>query len=492
MKDLLKLYNPEKTGFFRFKLLNGKYLITNDIGDFVLLSKKDFESFISGTISEKSKSYSKLLAGGFIKHAASQEAGSSNSSNLPSNISTRWISKNSYLFIGPSLHIIVLTRRCNLSCVYCHAGADLSSDTDMTEDTARHVLDIIFKSPSPAISIEFQGGEPLLNWPVLSFIVVEARKRAAKIGKDLVISLVTNFMAMTEEKLRFLSQHSVRICSSLDGPKSLHNKNRVYAKGKGDSHAAVVKWIKKIKESSDNAFSSVDALLTITRSSLSKPKQIVDEYVRLGMNGIYIRFLNPFGAAKLAWDDIGYLPSEYLDFYKKALDYIIELNNSGQSTIIEHTARILLKKIFGRSDPNFLDLRSPCGAGIGQIAYNYDGSVYTCDEGRMLAAMGDVSFCMGDVNKNNYRQLITSPAVKCLVTASINDLQPLCSSCAYKPYCGICPIFNYSEHGDLFMHGANYRCKIYEGILDHLFSLMSDKKILKLFQAWVEKQPEEN
>jgi len=42
-------------------------------------------------------------------------------------------------------------------------------------------------------------------------------------------------------------------------------------------------------------------------------------------------------------------------------------------------------KILTENDPNFLDSRSPCGACIGQVAYNYDGKVYTCDEGRMFA-----------------------------------------------------------------------------------------------------------
>ena len=36
-----------------------------------------------------------------------------------------------------------------------------------------------------------------------------------------------------------------------------------------------------------------------------------------------------------------------------------------------------------------MELRSPCGAGTGQIAYYYDGNIYTCDEGRMLAEMGN-------------------------------------------------------------------------------------------------------
>jgi len=370
-----------------------------------------------------------------------------------------------------------------MSCVYCHADAGKSHSMAMTIDTAKKVLDVIFKTPSKSINIEFQGGEPLLNWPVLEYIVNEAEKKAKKKGKNLILSLVSNLTAMTDSMLDFLIEHKVGICTSLDGNKELHNKNRVFMHGKGDSHPFVKKWLSAAREKKGSY--EENALLTVTKDSLPEWKNIIDEYVRLGMRAIFIRFLNPFGTAKKNWNLIGYSPEEFVDFYKKSLDYIIELNNSGKSKIVEKTAQILLRKIFAQNDPGFLDLRSPCGAGIGQIAYNYDGSVYTCDEGRMLAAMGDESFCMGHVSKDTYRKMINSPVVKSMVTASLNELQPACSECAYKPYCGVCPIFNYADRGDLFMYGMNYRCRIYKGILDYLFTIIYNKKHNELLQRWI-------
>ena len=43
----------------------------------------------------------------------------------------------------------------------------------------------------------------------------------------------------------------------------------------------------------------------------------------------------------------------------------------------EGHARIFLKKILMGYSENYMELRSPCGAGIGQMAYYYDGNIYT-------------------------------------------------------------------------------------------------------------------
>jgi hypothetical protein len=38
-----------------------------------------------------------------------------------------------------------------------------------------------------------------------------------------------------------------------------------------------------------------------------------------------------------------------------------------------------------RTPIGYVDLRSPAGAGLGALVYNYDGSVFASVEGRMLA-----------------------------------------------------------------------------------------------------------
>ena len=47
--------------------------------------------------------------------------------------------------------------------------------------------------------------------------------------------------------------------------------------------------------------------------------------------------------------------------------------------------------------------------------YNYDGKVYPTDESRMLAAMGDDAFCLGDVQTNTYEELFGGPQLRALV-----------------------------------------------------------------------------
>ena len=58
-------------------------------------------------------------------------------------------------------------------------------------------------------------------------------------------------------------------------------------------------------------------------------KEIVDEYVKLGIESITIRPLTKLGKAESNWESIGYTAEEFLEFYQKALDYIIQKNNQG-------------------------------------------------------------------------------------------------------------------------------------------------------------------
>jgi sulfatase maturation enzyme AslB (radical SAM superfamily) len=51
-------------------------------------------------------------------------------------------------------------------------------ELDMSKETAKKVVDTIFYTSNPSITIEFQGGEPLVNWDVIKFIVEYAEKKA--------------------------------------------------------------------------------------------------------------------------------------------------------------------------------------------------------------------------------------------------------------------------------------------------------------------------
>ena len=136
---------------------------------------------------------------------------------------------------------------------------------------------------------------------------------------------------------------------------------------------------------------------------------------------------------------------------------------------------------------NYMELRSPCGAAVGQMAYYYDGNVFTCDEGRMLYEMGDASFQIGNVKKDDYDILINSRLCRMICKSSILESLPKCCDCAYQPYCGTCPVLNYALERDVISHkNRSYRCRIYEGMLDVIFEVLMEEENRKILRSWVE------
>ncbi|MDR1981790.1 MAG: hypothetical protein LBQ39_09270 [Tannerellaceae bacterium] len=142
---------------------------------------------------------------------------------------------------------------------------------------------------------------------------------------------------------------------------------------------------------------SVSALMTTTCYSLGRFKEIIDEYVRLGFNSIFLRALNPYGFAKRDKHKIAYPVSDFISNYKEALDYIIELNLKG-TFFIEGYAELLLTRILTPFATGFVDLQSPAGVGISGVIYDYNGNVYVSDEARMLASVNNHYFKMGQAS----------------------------------------------------------------------------------------------
>jgi His-Xaa-Ser system radical SAM maturase HxsB len=460
---------------FYFEKIGEKYFISNDSGEWLLLNEMEFKKISQNKISysriEELKDKNFMVNGmDFYKY------------------SKKISSLRKYIYNSPSLHIIVLTLRCNHFCRYCRAvGYRQDKDSDMSIATLKKSVDFIFKTPNKNITIEFQGGESLLNLEVLKKGIEYIKKLEKKLDKDIEISVVTNLSIMNDEILNFLFKNKVSICTSLDGPEFIHNNNRLFHPL--SSHKIAVYWLKKIMDKVKSGYDGgkdflPSALMTTTRLSLSYYKEIVNEYRKLKLGGIFLRPLSPIGHAKEVWNEIGYGPKEFLEFYENALDYIIELNLKGE-IFIERNAAIKLKKILFSKDPNYLDLRSPCGAAMGQLAYNYDGSIYTCDEGRMVGAEGDNLFKVGDVYKSSYKDIINSPASRLCAMCSNLENQFQCFKCAFKPYCGVCPVHNYetasTPWGDAGFGGW---CDIEKGIFKILIRKLQNRKYRKIFERW--------
>lgn len=458
--------------YFNFKPFHGQFLLTNDLGRYVFLDKQDFRALLEGKIDPQSEIMVALKEKAFLIDSSKQAFVNENDYRLRE-------AKN-YVFNATSLHIFVVTTACNMNCVYCQANnGSVKPKGFMDERIAEKAVDIALESPAKYLSFEFQGGEPLLNFPIIKHIIEYTEQR--KKDKQIQYSVVSNLTLLTDAMISFFQEYQVHISTSLDGHAMLHDYNRPYRDGTG-THADVLKAIERVKQ----ADLKVGAIETTTRESLQYVREIIDAYCDLGFHSVFLRPLTPLGCAKQIWNRIGYTPQEFTAFYRTAIEYILQKNKDGYAFQEGH-ASLLFSKVLHGYPVNYMELRSPCGASIGQMAYYANGDVFTCDEARMLYEMGNDAFKLGNVFTHRYRDLMQSSACRTTCISSITESIPSCCDCVYQPYCGVCPVVNLALYNDLLPKTPhNYRCGVYSGILDTLFAIIqkADENTMRILESW--------
>lgn len=434
-------YLPESATWellpFRFERNGDNVLLTNMVGEHSFVSTAEFEELAERRLPVDSSLVRRLRA----KHIIKQPEDSVPLELLALKTRTRY----RRLQDSTGLHIFVVSLRCEHSCPYCQVSRQSSDKArfDMSSDTATRGLELAFRSPSPLLKIEFQGGEPLLNFSLIKDIVFEARRINERHGKDLFFVIATNLALLSDEVLDFCGAHDIYISTSLDGPADLHNKNR--PRPGRNSWELAIDGIRRVRETL--GVDRVSALMTTTRASLDRPRDIIDCYIEQGFAEIFLRPLSPYGFAVKTKSYSAYDTQRWLDFYAAGLDYILDLNRQGVD-FTERYAATILKKMLTNDDPGYVDLTSPSGIGIGAIVYNYDGDVYASDEGRMLAEMGDTTFRLGNVHVDSYKDIMLSEALLKPLDESFALSCPMCTDCAFEPYCGADPVYHYATSGD--------------------------------------------
>jgi len=455
--------------FFEHSLPGGRTALISSLGDFSILSSEELGQVKAGKLSKELER--RLERDGLLISGRNFES-----------IAKRARQRYRHVFEGVSLHIINPTLRCNHTCGYCYANArpinSRKTWLDLDNGTAEKILDFIWQSPAKKIVMEFQGGEPLANFPVIEHIVNEAKKRK---GKKVHFRIVSNLTMMDRTIAAFFQRNGIfDVCTSLDGPKEVHDRNRKIL-GNKPSYEKVVHWINSLKR--DFGFRHVGMLPTITRHSLPFAKEIVDEYASHGMQDIIPVMLRKVGRAKDNWDRIGYSAEQYSRFWQETVEYCISLSSRGKMMAEQYSA-ITVQKILGKG-PGHTCFSKPCGAALTQASYQPNGDIYACDESK-----AEPAFRIGSVDQN-YATVFTSPEALNIVSLS-STLGFLCNECKWNPFCRFCPMLAYSSQGNPVPVLANdMDCAVKKHqipfIFDRLFS--KDREIL-LGWAGLDQKPE--
>lgn len=383
---------------------------------------------------------------------------------------------------GPSLHIIIPTLQCAHSCQYCQVSRSLNDEGHtMSIDDLNKVCDTIFESSAQALTIEFQGGDPLLRFDLIEHAILRIKKLNIEHKREIRFVIASTLHQLNESMCEFFADHDVYLSTSIDGPASLHNKNRPTPSR--NSYERTLKGIVLAREFL--GVHSVSALMTTTKASLGYPEEIVDEYVKLGFTDIFLRPLSTYGFAKRNQNLLGYSLEDFQDFYQRALARVLHWNQKGVE-LREVYASIILNKVLSPFDGGYVDLQSPTGAGTSVLAYNYDGYVYPSDEARMLAETGDISLRLGKIG-DALSSMQASVVQQKLINASTVERIEGCKTCAYQSFCAPNPVDAQAQFGRMDSPVlVTEHCLRHQWLFDFFFDLIrnADDFALDLFHYW--------
>ncbi|SUD84705.1 putative radical SAM protein [Stutzerimonas stutzeri] len=443
-------------------------------GDHVYLNQSELENLVHSPESLSLVRRAELQAKFFITRPDAE--------GTAQLLHARIAAKKETVTSGPTLHVIVPTLQCEHSCRYCQVSRSLEDNGySMTIEQLNAACDTIFQSPSETLTVEFQGGDPLLRFDLIRYAIDRISTHNDTKRRRIRFVVASTLHHLTPEMCDYFRGREVYLSTSLDGPAELHNMNRPLATR--DSYQRTLEGIELAR--SRIGTNAVSALMTTTSASLVCPDAIVDEYVKHGFTEIFIRPLSLYGFAKRNAKHVSYSHENFTSFYERALERVFYWNRNGVE-LREGTAALILNKILAPFDAGYVDLQSPSGAGLATLVYNYDGYVYPSDEARMLAETGDRSLRLGEIGEPLH-SLMSSPIMHQLVSSSLAVRAPGCAQCAFNPYCGPDPVAAQAQFGSIIVPSRlTEHCARSTWLFEYFLRKLqnADSEFLDMAYAW--------
>ena len=124
---------------------------------------------------------------------------------------------------------LMVTHACNLNCSYCYE--EFKGDRYMDRELAIYIVqkELAFVESSDkfdALQVDFMGGEPLMNFPLIKYVVEWVESHPPKV--PFVFFATTNGTLLTPEMKAWFREHKENIWlgASCDGTESMQHENR--------------------------------------------------------------------------------------------------------------------------------------------------------------------------------------------------------------------------------------------------------------------------
>ncbi len=328
--------------------------------------------------------------------------------------------------------ILNVNTGCNLSCTYCYKE-DLDSPSTgqkMAYETAVKSIDLLLQeSPDQDnYNVVFFGGEPLTNMALIRQTVAYCEARFEALRGRVDFSLTTNATLLTEALVDYFNAHSIGLTISIDGPKAMHDKNRITVGGKG-TYDVVSSKVKMLL--SRYTARPVGARVTLTRGVTDVEAIYQHLYHELGFHEVGFAPVTSgdVAAFNLSADELSQVFEGMKRLGRRYLEGALAHRNTG----------------FGNMHQLMTDLHEgnkkslPCGAGVALLAVDTAGGLNLCHR-----FSGSEMPLFGDVERG-----IDKAALSQFIEARLDRSDTGCETCRIRNLCsGGCYHESYAKYGD--------------------------------------------
>ncbi|MCI6812262.1 MAG: radical SAM protein [Lachnospiraceae bacterium] len=357
---------------------------------------------------------------------------------------------------------IMVSQDCNMACKYCYGGESgrynlrgLMS-VEMAEKCFRFILEA--GGNRSFQKIVFFGGEPLLNMRAIRHVILTWENiKHLYPGREIYFTLTTNGSLLTPEIVEFFRDYKVGISFSLDGPKEIHDANRVMVGGT-PSFERVMDAIDLMREYK----LPISIRTTVTKNTDYDKFYTFFERQNFDVHTLAIVDYPVIHPKKEYQFDL----ASYNEFMKKQREVVCEgcdeiRNGKGDSFKAKQMSVSFHKP--GTSNYPFL-----CGAGNWFFAFGLDGYIYPCNR-----VVGQKKFRIGDIDNGIDQEKMAGLLVEFL------HVSKNCNCCWAAAHCkGRCFHQKLNDEGKLEAL-PEALCDIYrENIADSLLFAHKMKKYI--------------
>ena len=330
----------------------------------------------------------------------------------------------------PSVVVVNITTLCNLRCKYCFADCGPIKGEFMTQDVMKLLIEQMFEMPTPLVTFELQGGEPLCFVDGMRRFIEISESLREKYGKRVQYRTVTNCTLIDDNFIQLAKKYDIKVGVSLDGPKEMTDKLRIRADGTG-AFDDIMAGINRLKASG----LEVDgAVCTVGQHNCGFPNEVVDFFAE---NGISFK---PRPANKLGRElenNTTTKKGEWAECYKKMYYRSKEVG-------VENFSIHIFEENVYTPIRDYICLRYPCGAAREVISVNPNGDVFPCD-----GFKGEPEFVIGNLHSETLKEMLNKDWVKVLKNRTAKDI-PSCKKCMFRSMCCSCCYSAYGEFGSIY------------------------------------------